>query len=335
MTALEGQNYRVSLHSGRPSGQPLSLESCQGVCLVASQASSYIQHAQGADLLALSQRCQDVSRPLVLVALETGTAKTFRRLGLPGRKILLWDTKSFWPSLRATIPPSTISRSPAVNNQSVSEKDTWTYVRKSGNDSSLSTQSTDTMTAFPAAVSTSWRGGGHLVNSRRSSTLQRVPPSSQLPSQNRLVHQSLVKNRTHHGPRVIENPMHQHEDEPIYHSLDEGEKDKEDDDVTVYINADLEVVYPSLPLPLPVDQQPCQKGQRRQGMERDHRQHFSDEDEEELNGLLADCYENQESLLRRGGQGYVPSPAPGTCPRGGQQRPSLPAYQKSSTGYLV
>ena len=361
---LESQNYHVILHSvsrlgdGGQGGQPLppgSIESCNGVCVVASHSSSYIQNSNG-DLLTLSKRCQDLSRPLVLVALETGTAKTFRQMGLQGRKILLWDTKSFWPSLRATIPPSTISRSSqAVKKSESSEKDTWTYVRKNngctgGGDSSVSTQSTDTMTATSAS---SWRGGGGLlVNNRRSSTLQRVSQPSQMYSHHRhqppprLVHQSLMRlPKTH----VIENPMmsiHQHvehEEEPIYHSLDEGDEEgsssrlrkaataaaaDDDDDVTVYINADLEVVYPSLPLPVTIDSQHCQRGVGNG---------LSDDNEEELNGLLADCYENEESLLREQPD-YVPSPAPGSCPRG----PRMGAnghlsynQKKSSNGYLV
>ena len=126
------------------------MEGSNGVCLVASQGSSYIQTK---DLLGnLSKTCQDLGRPLVLVALETATAKTFRQCPeLQGRKILLWETKSFWPSLRASIPPSTISPTKAVNPNNPDEE-TWTYVRKAeaaaaSGDSSLSTQSTDTLLA--------------------------------------------------------------------------------------------------------------------------------------------------------------------------------------------
>merc|ERR1712083_674398 len=97
------------------------------------------------------------------------------------------------------------------------------------------------------------------------------------------------------------------EDEPIYHSLDEESiiaggtddaHDKLDGDVTVYINADLELVYPSLSDPAE------DKGNTAQCL--------SDDEEAELNGLLADCYENEESLLA---SDYVPSPAPGSYPR--------------------
>ena len=94
------------------------------------------------------------------------------------------------------------------------------------------------------------------------------------------------------------------EDEPIYHSLDEesiiastAAPDQLDGDVTVYINADLELVYPS-----PNDL--VDKGNAAQCL--------SDDEEAELNGLLADCYENEESLLA---SDYVPSPAPGAYPR--------------------
>ena len=90
--------------------------------------------------------------------------------------------------------------------------------------------------------------------------------------------------------------------EPIYHSLDEesiitAPGDQVDGDVTVYINADLELVYPS-----PNDL--VDKGNAAQCL--------SDDEEAELNGLLADCYENEESLLA---SDYVPSPAPGSYPR--------------------
>ena len=148
-------------------------------------------------------------------------------------------------------------------------------------------------------------------------------------------------------PHVIENPMSVHHgrtgqvelEEPIYHSLEGEDEDgghKTEDDGTVYINADLEVVYPSLPLPT----DPLQPPRLTAGP--------LSEDEEELNGLLADCYENEESLLR---QDYVPSPAPGSFPRAGgpvpggsrhlsyhPQKPPLSFGQKkkcSNPGYLV
>ena len=167
---LEANHYRVNLHCpslGCPGPQQRPpIESSNGVCLVASHASSYIQTK---DLLgSLSKTCQDLGRPLVLVALETATAKTFRQCsGLQGRKILLWDTKSFWPSLRASIPPSTISPTKAVNKSNPDEE-TWTYVRKTeaaaSGDSSLSTQSTDTMLATSRC----------LVNQRQVSNTLRI-----------------------------------------------------------------------------------------------------------------------------------------------------------------
>ena len=129
-------------------------------------------------------------------------------------------------------------------------------------------------------------------------------------------------------PHVIENPMSVHQErtgqlaqpepeEPIYHSLDG------DDDVKVYINADLEVVYPSLPLPTDRLQPPRLGGGQ------------LSEDEEELSGLLTDCYENEESLLRHDD---VPSPAPGSIPRtgyrhvGGSQLAYSPQMPPSSFG---
>lgn len=151
--------------------------------------------------------------------------------------------------------------------------------------------------------------------------------SSQQPP-NRQFNSMMSRPRLHNGmgsrPRVIDNPLASHhrskqqqdyqrrpleDDEPIYHSLDDDEaaaataivtaghrphghmNAAEDEDVTVYINADLEVVYPSLPHTSTKDP-------------------ASDDEEAELNGLLADCYENEEL------HGYVPSPAPGSYPRG-------------------
>ncbi len=98
------------------------------------------------------------------------------------------------------------------------------------------------------------------------------------------------------------------EEEPIYHSLDEETAAND----TVYINADLEVVYPV----------PC-----------NHL--MSEEEEEELNGLLADCYENEESLMQAD---YVPSPAPGSFPRNHLPYSSAPrssGKRQKPPGYLV
>ena len=111
------------------------------------------------------------------------------------------------------------------------------------------------------------------------------------------------------------------EDEPIYHSLDEesiiaatAAHDQLDGDVTVYINADLELVYPSLTDPELED-----KGNAAQCL--------SDDEEAELNGLLADCYENEESLLA---SDYVPSPAPGSYPRHHLSYVAVPASPAAS-----
>ena len=46
-----------------------------------------------------------------------------------GYKILLWDTKSFWPSLKAIIPNMN-KLSKAVNNCN-NEEDMWTYLKNS------------------------------------------------------------------------------------------------------------------------------------------------------------------------------------------------------------
>ena len=130
---------------------------------------------------------------------------------------------------------------------------------------------------------------------------------------------------THHRSRLVAGGTRQQqqspaaaEDEPIYHSLDEESiitaPDQVDGDVTVYINADLELVYPSLTDPELED-----KGNAAQCL--------SDDEEAELNGLLADCYENEESLLA---SDYVPSPAPGSYPRHHLSYVAVPASPAAS-----
>ena len=125
---------------------------------------------------------------------------------------------------------------------------------------------------------------------------------------------------THHRSRLVatrQSPAA--EDEPIYHSLDEESiitaPDQVDGDVTVYINADLELVYPSLTDPELED-----KGNAAQCL--------SDDEEAELNGLLADCYENEESLMLA--NDYVPSPAPGSYPRHHLSYVAVPASPAAS-----
>ena len=219
------------------------------------------------------------------------------------------------------------------------DEDAWTYLKPTSGsgESSLSTQSTDTMTMSVAP--------------RRFST-QRATSSSSHHQQQRQLASSTLHTAAGHGgrhrslrPHVIENPMasapsasssthHRSrlvatrqspaaEDEPIYHSLDEesiiagGTDDaheKLDGDVTVYINADLELVYPSLTDPELED-----KGNAAQCL--------SDDEEAELNGLLADCYENEESLLA---SDYVPSPAPGSYPRHHLSYVAVPASPAAS-----
>lgn len=253
--------------------------------VLASSSSSYIQN-NPQDLLTLSKLCRDGSRPLVLVALDSSAVKCLRRLpDLRMIKILLWEAKSFWPTWHSVFP---LKQGTAVKSSNENE-DLWTYLKgpncngSAGGESSLSTQSTggeDTMTKVMA------------TSARRFST-QRTTSSQQRPQFN-MASSSTLQVRRLRQPHVIENPMTHHRsnvpDEPIYHSLD--------DDMTVYINADLEVVYPS-PSP-PLLMQPASNSRRYIDEEEDN--------EAELNGLLADCYE--ENL-----GSYVPSPAPGSFPR--------------------
>ena len=108
-----------------------------------------------------------------------------------------------------------------------------------------------------------------LMTSKRASTLR---TSSQLPNQQPPF--QTMQPRMMLRPNIVENPL----EEPIYHTLDDNE-------TTVYINADLEVVYP------------VEEG----GPENDSADNMA-----ELNGLLADCNYDSD---------YVPSPAPGSIPR--------------------
>jgi hypothetical protein len=337
---LEAQNYRVCLHPLRSeTAEKPPVEVSASVCVVASQ-SSYIQkeatRPHDDDLVVVSKLCRDHAKPLVFVALETATAKALRRLPaeMKATKVLLWDTKSFWPTLRSIIPsPPTVSNSisptKAVNHDTEDE-DMWTYLKSSSNknngsgDSSLSTQSTDTMLAS-------------RLHPKRASTLRTAAATSSQPHQacsyfnspatlhsRRMMQQSQAVNSRRIRTNIVENPLAavaattgshhrslaqqgrrqqaEEEEEPIYHSLDDeavvsaaGDAVAETDgDVTVYINADLEVVYPSI--------------SENEGAEND-----DDDDEAELNGLLADCYENEDSLFAN--NEYVPSPAPGSYPR--------------------
>ena len=78
--------------------------------------------------LPIAKSFQD--KPFVFIALDTASAKSLRRLvDLKGYKILLWDTKSFWPSLKAIIPNMN-KLSKAVNNCN-NEEDMWTYLKNS------------------------------------------------------------------------------------------------------------------------------------------------------------------------------------------------------------
>ena len=322
VNVLTSQNYRVGFHSLTSAAtSPRNLEHCGGVCFVASHQ-SYIQNSPE-DLLALSKVCRESSRPLVLIALDTTAAKTLRRIPvseLRSTKTLLWDTKSFWPSWRSVFPPpppamppphEMISSPPSMAVKK--EDDTWTYLKPTSGsgESSLSTQSTDTMTMSGARRFSTQRASSsqHQQRQLASSTLHTA--ASGLGSRQRSLRPHVIENpmtagsSTHHRSRF---PATRHspaaEEEPIYHSLDEesiiaatAAHDQLDGDVTVYINADLELVYPS-----PNDL--VDKGNAAQCL--------SDDEEAELNGLLADCYENEESLLA---SDYVPSPAPGSYPR--------------------
>ena len=325
---LETQNYPNYHYHSILKGQRPPVETSGAVCVVASSHSSYIQKPDEAEnhLLTLCKLCRDLAKPLpVLVALDTLTTKTLRRISaasadLRSVKILLWDTKSFWPSWRSMFPspPMAVSPKPSMAVNHKDEDEAWTYVKSNNHgsgDSSLSTQSTDTMMASTKLSSAARR-------------LSSQPPGRQfnsMMSRPRLTHAGLGPRHQQQRGRVIENPLACHHrsqqqqqqdqqhrcrppedpDEPIYHSLDDddvvvagrrpsqvasvGGEDSEAD-VTVYINADLEVVYPTL----------------NDGGGKDF---VDDDDEAELNGLLADCYENEEL------HGYVPSPAPGSYPR--------------------
>ena len=212
------------------------------------------------------------------------------------------------------------------------EEDTWTYLKPTSGsgDSSLSTQSTDTMTMSGARRFSTQRASSsqHQQRQLASSTLHTA--ASGLGSRQRSLRPHVIENpmtagsSTHHRSRL---PATRHspaaEEEPIYHSLDEesiiaatAAHDQLDGDVTVYINADLELVYPSLSDPVE------DKGNAAQCLSDD------DEEEAELNGLLADCYENEESLMLA--NDYVPSPAPGSYPRHHLSYVAVPASPAAS-----
>lgn len=302
MTVLEAQGYQAEFHclpGGSPPSLASSVDKSRGVCVVASHL-SYIQN-NPQDLLTLSKLCcrDHHSRPLILVALDTTAAKTLRRIPVSevrSSKTLLWDTKSFWPTWHSLFP---LPKSLAVK----SEEDMWTYLKPgattasrnanaSGGSSSLSTQSTDTMTKVMSSAAT-LRGFSTHRGSSQQKQFNSPMASSMMHSSSSSSSKSNKSLHRQQRPTVIENPMatYHHrkasavvESEPIYHSLDE-------DDVTVYINADLEVVYPSL-------------GELQE--QRHRLNNLQLEDEAELSGLLTDCYESSE---------YVPSPAPGSFPR--------------------
>lgn len=211
------------------------------------------------------------------------------------------------------------------------DDDMWTYLKgvnsassstTGGQDSSVSTRSTDNSNTLPSSNSMNQPG------SKRLSTLQ--PHKSNLivnpmDMQNR----SMTSQKLGHLPgsrskgRIVENPLelslHSDSDymsvsdslpkqqEPIYHTLEppfiETVLPKKLD--RVYINADLEVVYPRVSRP------------RQQHNLDDFIEDFVDEDDE----LLADelgtendsMYEDERQFSRN--NSYVPSPAPGSMPR--------------------
>lgn len=116
--------------------------------------------------------------------------------------------------------------------------------------------------------------------------------------------------------------------EPIYHTLEPeqapkslaGAKSGGKSDSTVYINADLEVVYPKTR----PGQQQLQQQQRQFLQPHDDLDDFVDEDEE----LLAETTTDDDGMfdLSRSRNGsYVPSPAPGSFPRKGMAMAAAPA----------
>ena len=351
VNVLTSQNYRVGFHGlAATANSPRMVEHSGGVCVVASHE-SYIQNSPE-ELLTLSKACRDTSKPLVLIALDTTAAKTLRRIPvseLRSAKTLLWETKSFWPSWRSVFPPPPPASNVRAQNTAVAhpmissppsmavkkDDDTWTYLKPTSGsgESSLSTQSTDTMTMsvaprrFSTQRATSSSSSSHHQQQRQlaSSTLHTAAGHG---GRHRSLRPHVIENpmasapsssSTHHRSRLVatrQSPAA--EDEPIYHSLDEESiitaPDQVDGDVTVYINADLELVYPSLTDPELED-----KGNAAQCL--------SDDEEAELNGLLADCYENEESLLA---SDYVPSPAPGSYPRHHLSYVAVPASPAAS-----
>jgi len=224
------------------------------------------------------------------------------------------------------------------------DDDTWTYLKPTSGsgESSLSTQSTDTMTMSVAprrfstqrATSSSSHHQQQQQRQLASSTLHTAAGHG---GRHRSLRPHVIENpmacatsSTHHRSRLVAGGTRQQqqspaaaEDEPIYHSLDEesiitAPGDQVDGDVTVYINADLELVYP----PSLTDPELEDKGNAAQCLSDD------DEEEAELNGLLADCYENEESLMLA--NDYVPSPAPGSYPRHHLSYVAVPASPAAS-----
>jgi len=318
LSLMEANSFRVAFHPLKMASERLPRqgeEKCAACgCMVVSQA-SYFQIEQ--DLVPIAKSFQD--KPFVFIALDTASAKSLRRLvDLKGYKILLWDTKSFWPSLKAIIPNMN-KLSKAVNNCN-NEEDMWTYLKNSNatsvsgacqsGDSSLSTQSTDTMLVTSSQAMCSSKST--YMTSKRASTLRTsagVVVNHQQPFQT-------MQNSRMIRPNIVENPL----EEPIYHTLD-------DNNETVYINADLEVVYPL----------PEGGAEIVQGVRYGLQDPAEDETEAELNGLLADSnYDSSD---------YVPSPAPGSIPRYSSQlrrpppqplkRPHQTTSRRGGQGYLV
>lgn len=308
-------SLRVCVHSnkGHTGSWQSLLDSSATALVVVSQ--SYMQQNYS-DISSLVDVCSKQKKPVILVALDSATSKDLKLL--KPTVLLLWDTKSFWPSLMSALPK-------AANNKY--EEDMWTYLKADASlsggpsgDSSLSTQSTDNGMTLPVvqkrSATLTGRGGAssQLYHHHQESLMVGVSSPATLHSRRMQQRQMAGAKNIRENPlgpysdyqrrrqRQQQQQQHQNQqlsEEPIYHTLDEqqlpggGGGDKSDSDVTVYINADLEVVYPTLPLK-------------------------EDQEDEELSGLLSgneDCYENGESLFGSRQNGYVPSPAPGSYPR--------------------
>ena len=326
---LEARNYKVSVYNGQSATPPV--EASGGACVVVSRLSSYIQNNQE-DLLTLSKLCHGHSRPLVLVALDTVAAKRLRRIPvseLRSNRTLLWDTKSFWAGWESVFPPPASPMPPASSPKTLmavkKDEDVWTYLKQppsqtlmpgggggpGSGDSSLSTQSTDDA----LTVSTARRFSTQRMSSQPrpypsplTSTLQYGDRGRSQPRRPHVIENPLMSHHRSKGHMQPQNPpvslrqpmmLDEDEDEPIYHSLDdEAVEQPPDGDVTVYINADLEVVYPTLA-------EVAAASSRIRALDE------TEAEEAELSGLLlSDAYENEDLPLD-----YVPSPAPGSYPR--------------------